>query len=202
MNSSRGCSPWLSWGGIPRRCASQADVGNLREGVLGGYRDYQGELVKLLVHNHAKFPLSVSLSVSLALSLSVCLPPSLGGETVEERPLRVRQAATRGECMARRAPTGICGTVQPATPRRARLSWIMDCVRKRRLSETCHHTSAARPEAAELQIDDHRSLNGSWRRWKLNEPRCQNKQRVVWTVEEAGIVNIGANNTTWFIIWM
>lgn len=76
--------------------------------------------------DRAKFPLSASRTLSLCLlppslhpspasyplpfflpSFLPSLPPSLGGVTAEDRPPRMRQAATQRERMARRAPTGI-----------------------------------------------------------------------------------------------
>lgn len=122
--------------GIPRRCLSQADVGNLSEGMFSGCRDYLGEPIKRLSHNHAKFaPVSLSLPLSPPPSLSIALAPSLGGVTAEDRPPRVRQAATRRERMARRAPTGICGTVQSVTPERERESELRSSHMNNGLSE-------------------------------------------------------------------
>lgn len=106
------------------------------------------------------------LFLPLSLCLSLTLPPSHGGVTAEDRPPRVRQAATRRERMARRAPTGICGTVQSATSQRAlRSSPLMNNglgEKASALKTKSSYLSYTHPQAAELQIDEQWSLNGGW----------------------------------------
>lgn len=134
---------------IPRRSPSQAFV-NLSE---GGCRDCLGEPIKRLIHNHAKFALSLPLSLS----------PSLGSVTAEDRPPSSASGCdperAHGEKGAYRNlwHSAVCHSRE----RCARLARIMDSMTKLLFGEACHHTLVTRPEAAELQIDEHRSLNGS-----------------------------------------
>lgn len=99
-------------GGIPRRAPSPA-------GCWGKKRRYVCAVIPATAKVRVSQPRSrkvCSPSLSITLSLPSFLRPSLlpplGGVTTEDRPPQLRQAATQRERMARRAPTGICGTVQ------------------------------------------------------------------------------------------
>lgn len=165
----------LRW--TPRRSPSQALV-NLSEGMFGGCRDCLGEPIKRLSHNHAKFALSRSLSPTLPRQCDSGGPSST--QCVRLRP--GESAWWEGRLQESVAQ---CSLPLQRKLRSSHLAWIMDSVRKPLFGEACHHTSVTHPEAAELQIDEQPSLNGSWRWWKLNEPGCQNKRVFYLLVKES-----------------